>query len=264
MESKLAKLIDSNKFQKFILFIIFCNAITIGLNTSAYLQRTIGSYLDFLEEVFLVIYVIEILFKIFVFRLDFFKRGWNLFDFFIVAISLISDNGFISVFRMLRVIRVMRLISSIPKMRLISQALIKSLFPMFSVGMLLVIVIYIYAIIATNLYGEQFPQFFGTLGESFYTLFQVMTGESWSMSIARPIMEYDPYAWVVFVSFLLISSYMILNIAIGIIVDCISEIREDNNRELNDRETDELTNKIHSLESEIKSLKNAIEQSFKN
>lgn len=249
----LQNFIQSAKFQNTILFFILLNAILIGLETSQTVMLNFGGIIHLFDTLCLFIFVIEIILRITCYKVSFFRNGWNLFDFFIVVIALMPESGIFSIFRILRIIRVLRLVSIIPKMRLISNALLKTLSPMLGVGVLLMILFYIYGIITTTLYGETFPQWFGTIGESFYTLFQIMTFESWSMGIVRPVMAQYPYAWLVFVSFLMIASYIVLNIAIGIIVDCISEIKSEEN------ETDPLTIELESLKKEIKELKQIIQ-----
>lgn len=245
------KVINSRIYQNFILCVILLNAILIGLETSPFILNKFSHYIEIISLFCLVVFIVEIILRLFVNRLFFFRDGWNLFDFLIIIISLIPDSGVFSVFRILRVIRVLRLLSVIPKMRLISQTLISSLSPMFGVGILLIILFYIYAIISTHLYGETFPEWFGTIGNSFYTLFQIMTFDSWSMGIVRPVMEIYPYSWLIFVSFLLLASYIVLNIAIGIIVDCISDIK---NSETN-RSQEEVISYIKRLEKQIDELK---------
>lgn len=255
----LGKFVNSKLFQNSILFFILLNAILIGLETSNTVMDKYGSLIELLSLICLWVFIVEIILRISINRFSFFKEGWNVFDLFIVLISLMPDNGVFSVFRILRTVRVLRLLSIIPKMRLISQALLSSLSPMFGVGILLLILFYIYAIISTHLYGERFPEWFGTIGESFYTLFQIMTFESWSMGIVRPVMDVYPYSWVVFVSFLLLASYIVLNIAIGIIVDCIGDIKADEA----DKNQKEILSHISSLENEIRQLKSLLDKKEK-
>lgn len=255
----LNKIVNSKLFQNLILFFILLNALLIGLETSSEVMLKIGDTVELLNFLCLWIFILEILLRILANRFAFFKEGWNLFDLLIIIISLMPDNGVFSVFRILRTIRVLRLLSIVPKMRLISQALLSSLSPMFGVGILLLILFYIYAIISTHLYGERFPEWFGSIGESFYTLFQIMTFESWSMGIVRPLMDIYPYSWVVFVSFLLFASYIVLNIAIGIIVDCIGDIKANEA----DKNQKEILSHISSLEEEIKQLKSLLDKEKK-
>lgn len=184
-----------------------------------------------------------------------------MFDLLVVLISIVPETSVISVFRFLRVTRILRLVSLIPKIQFITQVLLRTLSSIISIGVLLMVVYYIYAVTTTTLYGQGFPQWFGSIGESYYTLFQIMTFESWSMGIVRPVMEKHPYAWVVFISFLVIATYIVLNIVIGIIVDCIGEIKDSNKEQVCEKSEmlqDEILNKISSLEQEIKDLKSVL------
>lgn len=247
-------------FNKTILLLIIINAIVVGLDTYPDLSNNIGGYLTLVSNICLTIFVIEITLKIIFTRKSFFKSCWNIFDFVIIFISVLAEFGPLSIFRVIRVIRILRFLSAIPKMRIITQVLFKSIHSMQGVAILLFIVLYIYAVLTTHLYSETFPQYFGSLTESFYTLFQIMTFDSWSSGIVRPILKTSPYAWITFISFLLIASYIVLNIAIGIIVDCITEIKEyEMNLKIQEKE-DKLFEKMNMLENEIKELKDIIQK----
>ncbi len=165
--------------------LIVINGIILGLATSKQIVQEYSSILTFLDNTIIAIFTIEIILRIYVHRLSFFKDPWSLFDFFVVAISLVPANEGLSILRVLRVLRLFRLLTVIPQMRTIIAALLGVIPGIASVSMVLLLFFYVFAIMATNLYGASFPQWFGTLGESMYTLFQVMTLESWSMGIAR-------------------------------------------------------------------------------
>jgi voltage-gated sodium channel len=154
------------------------------------------------------------------------RDPWGLFDTTVIAIALIPATGPLAVLRALRVLRVLRLVSIVPSMKMVVQSLLTSLPGMGSIVALLGLVFYVAAVIATQLFGDTFPDWFGTLGASFYTLFQVMTLESWSMGIVRPVMEEYPLAWMYFVPFILIATFMMLNLFIAVIVDAIQTNRE--------------------------------------
>ena len=223
----LQNLIESKAWTLFITIVIVLNSIILGLDTVSFIASSYGDVLSLIDSVCLGIFVIELCLRIFLYRHRFFVSkdwGWNWFDFIIIAISLFASAGF-SVLRAFRVIRIFRLLSVIPSMRLISTAMLRTLPSMASIGILLLIFYYIYGVLCVNLFGEAFPEWFGDLGESFYTLFQIMTLESWSMGIVRPIMEVYPYAWIVFVSYIFIVSFIVLNLVIGVVVECISEIK---------------------------------------
>ena len=154
--------------------------------------------------------------------MSFFRNPWNVFDFTIVAVALVPAGEGISVLRALRILRALRLISMVPQMRLVVQALLSAIPAMGSVIALLALIFYVAAVMATKLFGADFPEWFGTVGASLYTLFQIMTLESWSMGIARPVMEVHPYAWAFFVPFILIITFAVLNLFIAIVVNAMA------------------------------------------
>lgn len=255
MNEKLTRLINGKTFHDVILFLIILNAIVIGLDTYPSISAKFGDIISAINHLCLIVFTIEILLRLFVERINFIKSGWNIFDFIIIFVSLTSELTALSIFRTFRLIRILRVISSIPKMQLISTTLIRSCYSMLGVAILLSLIFYIYAVTTTEFYGKDFPEFFGSLDESIYTLFQIMTFESWSMAIVRPIMEIYPNAWIVFISFILIATYIVLNIVIGIIVDCIDDIKETAKN--TQRENSELVlhNKIDHLEKELQEIK---------
>ncbi|MCK3656328.1 hypothetical protein A4G19_11450 [Pasteurellaceae bacterium Macca] len=251
---QLSRCIKQPFFQRFILFIIILNAIVIGLQTDPWITSHFGKILENANHLFSIIFILEVILKLIVYRTKFFRRKWDLFDSFVILISLVPETSVISAFRFLRVFRILRMISIIPHMQFITQVLLRTLSSIFSVGTILMVVYYIYAVIVTNLYGKDFPQWFGDIGESYYTLFQIMTFESWSMGLVRPIMEIHPYSWIIFISFLILATYIVLNLVIGIIVDCINEIKVDPNQQACE-ESEKLAIQISQLENEIKALK---------
>jgi len=181
-----------------------------------------GRLLYALDVAALAIFIVEIAAKLFVYRLSFFRNSWNVFDFTIVAVSLLPAGEGLSVLRALRILRALRLISMVPQMRLVVQALLSAIPAMGSVIALLALIFYVAAVIATKLYGADFPEWFGSIGASLYTLFQIMTLESWSMGIVRPVMEVHPYAWIFFVPFILVITFAVLNLFIAIVVNSMT------------------------------------------
>jgi voltage-gated sodium channel len=226
MRQYIKKLIETKLFQYFITFLIILNGIILGLETSQAIMADYSHIIQAIDKLIIVIFTIEIILRIYVHRLRFFTDPWSIFDFFVVSISLIPANDGLSILRVLRVLRVLRLLTIVPQMRLIISAILSVIPGMASVSLVLLLFFYIFAIISTNLFSEVFPQWFGTLGESMYTLFQIMTLESWSMGIARPIMEIYPYAWIFFVIYILIVTFIMVNLFIGLVVDAIFTIKE--------------------------------------
>lgn len=220
---KLRGIIESQRFQTFIIAVIVVNAVVIGLETSKTAMGAAGGLLYALDLAALSIFIMEILAKLFVYRLSFFRNPWNVFDFTIVAVALVPAGEGLSVLRALRILRALRLISMVPQMRLVVQALLSAIPAMGSVVALLTLIFYVAAVIATKLFGADFPDWFGTIGASLYTLFQIMTLESWSMGIVRPVMEVYPHAWAFFVPFILIITFAVLNLFIAIVVNAMSK-----------------------------------------
>ena len=202
-----------------IVVLIVLNAITIGLETSPQVVMHIGTALSIFEVFVLTVFVVEILLKLAAYGPGFFRSGWNILDFFVVTIALIPSAGWLSILRSLRILRVLRLLSTVPRLRQLTESLISAIPSIGWITFMLVLVFYVFAVIGTELFGQRFPVWFGTIGESMYTLFQVMTLESWSMGIARPVMEAFPLAWAYFVPFILISAFTVLNLFIGVIVN---------------------------------------------
>jgi voltage-gated sodium channel len=219
LQHKVQQLVEKSWFSHGILVLILINAILLGLETSAALMQDFGAVILLADNLLLAVFVLELLLRIFAYRLNFFKDPWSLFDFAVVGIALMPATGQFSVLRALRVLRVLRVLSIVPSMRRVISALLGSLPGLGSIAMVLLLIYYVFAVIATKLFGAAFPEWFGSIGASFYTLFQVMTLESWSMGISRPVMEQYPYAWAFFVPFILIATFTMLNLFIAIIVN---------------------------------------------
>ena len=228
--------LESAFISNIILAVIILNSIALGLLSldNSFIPR---SFLILFDRICLGFYVFEIGLKIAVYQRDFFKSHWNLFDFVIVGFSVIpfvnetlfSFGGDIIIFRLFRVIKVVRIFSAVPQLKFIIMVILKTAPNVLYIGGLLLLVYYIYAIFGTRVFGAAMPEYFGNLGRSFFTLFQIMTGEGWSESIARPTMRIYPYAWIYFISFIIVVSFVVLNIIIGLIIDNISEIKERKN-----------------------------------
>ena len=257
-KAKIRGIVESKFFGNFILAVIIINSISIGIET-----YDIGSQahtaLAIFDKICLGIYILEIAMKLITYKGKFFRDGWNIFDFIIVALCLIPTNLFpfppavVRMIRIFRVFRMLRLISSLRPLRVIVMAIGKSMPGVSWTAFLLLIIFYIFAVIGTMLFKADFPEWFGTIGASFYTLFQVMTLESWSMGIARPVIEVIPLAWLYFVPFVMLSSFIVVNVVVGIIVGTIDEA----NAELNKTETLE---NADSLECEFIKLKQQIDK----
>lgn len=258
MHSKIKNFVELSLFQNFIITLIVINGITMGLETSKGFMASYGSLIELFNAFVISVFVIEILLRIFVYKLDFFKDPWSLFDFFVVGISLIPSTGGLEILRVLRVLRLFRLITVIPQMRKIVSALASVIPGMLSIAAILVLFFYVFAIMATHLYGEKFPEWFGTLGESFYTLFQIMTLESWSMGIVRPIMEVYPLAWIFFITFIFVATFIMVNLIVAIVVDAMGMINSEGEVEEPVDKNQNISLEMRELKTEILELKTMI------
>jgi voltage-gated sodium channel len=227
LRGRVQALIENPSFEKAITALIVVNAVTLGMETSPDLMESFGGLLQLIDRAVLAVFVAELLARFFVFRSSFWGDPWRVFDFVIVGIALMPAAGAFSVLRALRVLRVLRLVSLVPSMRGVVGALLKALPGMASIVGLLGLVLYVSAVLTTKLFGPVAPEYFGTLGASLFTLFQVMTVEGWP-DIARSVMAQKPYAWIFFVCYLLIATFMVLNLFIAVVVNAMqAQVSED-------------------------------------
>jgi|TARA_B110000967_G_C18891995_1_gene568037 voltage-gated sodium channel len=259
MRDRIGIFIESDKVQISITGLILINAIVLGLETSPSVVLSYGNLLSLLDTVILAVFIIEIAIKMVYRGLGFFKNGWNVFDFLVVSIALIPASGPFAVVRALRILRVLRLLSMVPQMRTVVQAFIVAIPGMLSIVALILLIFYVSAVLATNLFGQDFPVWFGHIGRSMYSLFQIMTLESWSMGIVRPIMKLYPYAWVFFVPFILLTSFAVINLFIGVIVDSMqSQHRQVSNELIT--ESSLIEEKLDTVEQEIGELRRLLQK----
>ncbi|MCW2311347.1 ion transporter [Rhodoferax antarcticus] len=219
--STLQRFLDRAAVRHTVLALIILNAVVLGLETSDALMARHGDWLWLLDQALLSVFVLEIGLRIVAWRGAFFRDPWSVFDFVVVAIALIPASGPFAVLRALRVLRVLRVLTIVPSMRRVVGGLLAALPGLSSIALVLLLVFYVFGVIATQIFGDSFPDWFGTLGRSLYTLFQVMTLESWSMGIVRPLMEVFPYAWTFFIPFILVATFTMLNLFIGVIVSAM-------------------------------------------
>nr|6N4I_A Chain A, Nav1.7 VSD2-NavAb channel chimera protein [Homo sapiens]6N4I_B Chain B, Nav1.7 VSD2-NavAb channel chimera protein [Homo sapiens]6N4I_C Chain C, Nav1.7 VSD2-NavAb channel chimera protein [Homo sapiens]6N4I_D Chain D, Nav1.7 VSD2-NavAb channel chimera protein [Homo sapiens]6N4Q_A Chain A, Nav1.7 VSD2-NavAb chimera [Aliarcobacter butzleri RM4018]6N4Q_B Chain B, Nav1.7 VSD2-NavAb chimera [Aliarcobacter butzleri RM4018]6N4Q_C Chain C, Nav1.7 VSD2-NavAb chimera [Aliarcobacter butzleri R len=270
MYLRITNIVESSFFTKFIIYLIVLNTLFMAMEHHP-MTEEFKNVLAIGNLVFTGIFAIEIILRIYVHRISFFKDPWSLFDSLIVTLSLVelflADVEGLSVLRSFRLLRVFRLVTAVPQMRKIVSALISVIPGMLSVIALMTLFFYIFAIMATQLFGERFPEWFGTLGESFYTLFQVMTLESWSMGIVRPLMEVYPYAWVFFIPFIFVVTFVMINLVVAICVDAMAILNQKEEQHIIDEvqsHEDNINNEIIKLREEIVELKELIKTSLKN
>jgi voltage-gated sodium channel len=204
-----------------------------------------------LDSLCLAIFVLEIALKLFAHGLRFFKSGWNIFDFLIVGIALVPATQGFSVLRALRILRVLRVISATPRLRRVVEGFITALPGMGSVFLLMALIFYIGAVMATKLFSDAFPEWFGDLGRSAYSLFQIMTLESWSMGIVRPVMEVFPWAWAFFVPFIMVTTFAVVNLLVGLIVNSMQDAHAEESNEKTDAYRDQVLARLEAIEKRL-------------
>lgn len=252
--------VEQPRFGQFILVLILFNAVLLGMETSAALMAQYGSTLLLLDKILLSVFVVELLLRMFAYRVAFFKDPWSVFDLVVVAIALIPASGPLAVLRSLRVLRVLRVLSMVPSMRRVVSALLGSLPGLSSIALVLVLIYYVFAVMATKIFGAAFPEWFGSIGASFYTLFQVMTLESWSMGIARPVMEQFPHSWLFFVVFILVATFTMLNLFIAIIVNTMQTFSDEEHAAQREAEKQAELQGQQQLHSELKAIREELQQ----
>jgi voltage-gated sodium channel len=227
LRGRCARLVAGQAFQRTVIALILLNAVTLGLETSASVMAGWGDVLLAVDAALLWAFTAELALRIYAFRGRFFRDPWGIFDLVVVSIAWLPATGALSVLRALRVMRVLRMISVVPSLRHVVEAMVHALPGMGSIVLLMGLVFYVFAVMATKLYGGILPERFGSLGLSLYTLFQMMTLESWSEANVRPILAQQPLAWMFFVPFILIATFVVLNLFIGVIVDSIQTLRAE-------------------------------------
>lgn len=262
LRDRVRHILERPGVEKAILGLIIVNAITLGLSTSDRVMAAFGDEIALFDKLVLSIFVTELAAKLFAYGRSFFRNGWNVFDMFVVSLGLIPQQDGMSALRALRVIRALRLLSAVPQMRAVVQALLDALPGMGAVVIMLSIVYYVFAVMATIMFGDTFAQWFGTLGRSMFTLFQIMTLEGWSGEIVRPVMEVYPYAWAFFVPFIIMTAFSVLNLFIGLLVNTMeSAVAEDAEaefeklRNLIRTETDQVDQHVLDLKAELRALR---------
>jgi voltage-gated sodium channel len=256
----LKSFVESQRFERTIIVLIIINAITLGMETSPALMDAIGPVLLTIDRLILAVFVVELVIKFIVYRLDFFKSPWRIFDLIIVSIALIPAAGPFSVLRALRILRVLRLISAVPSMRRVVGGLLTALPGLGSIVLLLMLVFYVFSVMATKLFGGEFPQWFGSIAESAYSLFQIMTLESWSMGIVRPVMDAFPWAWAFFIPFIGATTFTVLNLFIGVVVSAMQAEHDaqaaDERSSLHDEQA-LILEEVRALRAEVRAMRAA-------
>ncbi|NRA98392.1 MAG: ion transporter [Rhodobacteraceae bacterium] len=258
MRDRIARFVNDPRFERWIIALIILNGITLGLETSPWMMERFGSFLMLLDRTILAVFVVEIILRLIADFRGFWRDPWRIFDFTIVAIALLPATGAFSVLRAFRILRLLRLVANVPSMRRVVTGLLNALPGMGSIVLLLGLIFYVFAVISTKLFAADFPEWFGSIGSSAYTLFQIMTLESWSMGIVRPVMEQFPFAWALFVPFILATAFTVLNLFIGVIVDAMQSEHESeaqDSREALRKDNEDILSELRALRAEVAALK---------
>ena len=274
--SRLEAAIESIWFRNLITALIILNAAVLGILTyQEDLPPTLVVSLNGIDRAITYIFAVEIFLKLVVYRLLFFRSGWNWFDFIVVGISLAPGSEAFSVLRALRVLRVLRLLHVVPMMKRITEALLKALPGMGAIVAVLALLTYVYAVMATNMYGntdnEEVLQLFGDLPSSAFSLFQVMTMDGWRFEVVQKVIDDGhPWAWLFFITFIFIASFAVLNLFIALVVEALAaeqraatdELLEDIEEDVEhaEEERDEILKLLTSLREEMASLRAAVDK----
>jgi len=249
---RLATFLDAPRTRNTITAVILFNAVILGLETIDPVMRIAGGLIATLDRLCLAFFALEISAKLYAHRLQFFRSGWNVFDFVIVAIALIPAGQTFGVLRALRILRLLRVVSVTPNLRRVVEGLLTALPGMGSVFALMALIFYVASVMATKLFGESFPDWFGTLGASAYSLFQIMTLESWSMGIVRPVMDVHPQAWMFFVPFILITTFAVMNLVVGLIVNSMQDAHAEETNAATEDYRHEVVARLDAIERHLR------------
>jgi voltage-gated sodium channel len=228
MAAACKRVADSNRFQLFILGVILANAVVLGLETYDSIERDAGEVLNLLNGIFLGIFVIEIAIRIAAHGRrpqDYFKSGWNVFDFVVIGGAFLPglrQNA--TALRLLRLLRIVRVVSLFPDLRFLIRGMAASLPPIGSMAMLTGLLIYVYGILGWILFADTDPGHWGDIGEAMLSLFVVLTLESWP-EIMGEVIDVHPWAWLFFVSYVLIASFLLINMVIAILINSLEEVK---------------------------------------
>jgi len=254
----LRTIVENPNTERMVMALIIINAAVLGLETSPEVMATSGPLLEFIDHVLLAIFVLEITARIIVHRMAFFRDPWSVFDFLVVGIALVPATETFTVLRALRILRVLRLITAVPTLKRVVAGLLASLPGMSSILFLIALIYYVFAVMGTKLFGADSPELFGSLGRSLYTLFTVMTLEGWTNDVAKPVMEHHPYGWVYLITFIVVTTFMVLNLFIGVVVNAMQSEAEKAEEAERAAERDMIQEEAAPILSEVKHLRREV------
>ena len=257
------RLVNSHWFEYFIIAVILGNGVLLGLETSPRLAGPYGAWLHLGNQIALGIFIAEAWLKLLALwprPLRYFRDGWNVFDFLVIVFALVPATGqFAMIARLARLLRVVRLVSAVKDLRLIVAALVRSIPSVFHVIVLMSIVVYIYAIMGYHLFHEHDPTHWRNLGVSVLTLFNIITLEGWT-EVMNVAMEKHPLAWAFFVSFVVIGTFVVINLFIAIIINNLDEAKRERLDELREPiSRDELLREIRATQEALRRLEERLD-----
>jgi voltage-gated sodium channel len=224
------RIADDSRFQHFILAVIILGAVVIGVETSPTLTARYGAIIGAIEMLIQTIFVVEIAIRLLAYwprPALFFRSGWNVFDFLVVTTSLLPQAGaFAMVARLARLLRITRVVSAFPELRLIIGTMIKSIPSMGHVIVLLSLLLYVYAVLGFHFFRESDPAHWGSLGAALLTLFQMLTLEGW-VEIQAVVLETHRWAWVYFSSFVFVAVFVVVNLFIAVVINNLESVKHE-------------------------------------
>ncbi len=254
LRTRLAAVIESRWFQRSIIALILVNAAVLGLETYPGIMRDYGEQLNVANTVIVGIFVVEIVLRIFVYRKEFFKDAWSLFDLFVVVVAVIPAGSEYAVLRILRLLRVLRLLSAVRSMRVVVGALATAIPGILSIGGLLVMVLYVFAVSSATLFTERAPEAFGDLWRSTASLFRIMVADGWS-DIVTPLAQSEDWVYGYFIFFTIVTTFIVLNLFVAVTVDALNRKRDEDEGERMQEAAEAAHADISDVDTELQALR---------
>ena len=253
MQRKIKAIIENPTFEVAVIGVIIASALSFGVRTFS-LEPPIMLVINTFDYFVTVFFAVEVTLR---FageqeKRSFFKKGWNVFDSIIVVLSLIPlpDGEYVLLARVLRIVRVLRLISFVPELRQIVEALLRAIPRLGYVAILIFIVFYIYAVIGSLMFSKINEDLWGNVGSAMLTLFRVMTFEDWTDVMYATLNVYA-WAWIYYLSFILVVSFALLNMMIGVIVQSMEDVSDSKAKKEIDQRFDQLESLIKAIDNKI-------------
>lgn len=256
---KIRRIIDAKWFQYGVVALITINAAILGLETYGDSMKAAGLNLQLVNTIIIVIFIVELALRIYVDGLRFFRNGWNIFDFVVIIAAVLPAGGASSALRLFRLLRVFRLLSAVKMMRLVIGALGASMPGVFIIGALFFMVLYVFAIASTTLFGALDPADFGNLGLTFVSLYRLVMGDGWP-DIVAPLASHNGWIWAYFILFSLIGSVVLLNLFVAVVVEAMDRVKSSEEDGDPAGASADLAGEIRKLREDIAQLKVSLEQ----